>query len=71
MSGNAFLQDQEPSEQDAGKRQILLANVNTLVEAGLAGFSGMHVKPYGSFVSGLYTSQGDVDISVEGARTGR
>lgn len=65
------LQIQEPSEEDAAKRETLLAQVNSLVEAGLAGFSGMHVKPYGSFVSGLYTSNGDVDISVEGIRTGR
>lgn len=65
------MQRQEPSQEDEDKRTTVLAQVNRLVQAGLAGFSGMHVKPYGSFVSGLYTSSGDVDISVEGIRTGR
>lgn len=60
------LQAQEPTDTDAEKRRRVLAEVGDLVETGLRNWTGMHVKPYGSFVSGLYTSSGDLDISVEG-----
>ena len=62
------VQSQEPNEEDARKRNLVLQQVNKLVTEGLRGWHGMHVVPYGSFVSGLYTSTGDLDISIEGNR---
>ena len=62
------VQSQEPNEEDACKRNLVLQQVNKLVTDGLRGWHGMHVAPYGSFVSGLYTSTGDLDISIEGIR---
>lgn len=62
------VQSQEPTEEDARKRNLVLQQVNKLVTDGLRGWHGMHVAPYGSFVSGLYTSTGDLDISIEGTR---
>ena len=64
-----MLQSQEPNEEDEQKRTRVLADINKLVTEGLCGWHGMHVAPYGSFVSGLYTSTGDLDISIEGSRT--
>lgn len=64
----AAVQREEPTEEDARKRQVVLQQVNQLVTEGLRGWHGMHVAPYGSFVSGLYTSTGDLDISIEGNR---
>lgn len=64
----AAVQRQEPTEEDARKRTDVLYQVNQLVKGGLRGWHGMHVAPYGSFVSGLYTSTGDLDISIEGNR---
>ena len=31
-----------------------------------APLQGLDLEPYGSFVSGLYTPQGDLDLSIEG-----
>lgn len=62
------MQRQEPTEEDACKRVAVLQQVSKLVTEGLRGWHGMHVAPYGSFVSGLYTSTGDLDISIEGNR---
>lgn len=62
------MQSQQPTEADAQKRNLVLQQMNRLVTEGLRGWHGMHVAPYGSFVSGLYTSTGDLDISIEGTR---
>lgn len=62
------LQDLQPTPADNAIRERVLADVNNLVKQGLAGYHGMHVAPYGSFVSGLYTRNGDLDISIEGFR---
>ena len=62
------VQKQQPAESDEAVRQRVLKEVNALVQPGLLGYRGMHVAPYGSFVSGLYTSTGDLDISIEGFR---
>ncbi|KAA6421869.1 MAG: hypothetical protein FRX49_08188 [Trebouxia sp. A1-2] len=66
---HAAVQKQQPSEADEAVRQRVLQDMNALVQPGLLGYTGMHVAPYGSFVSGLYTSGGDLDISIEGFRT--
>ncbi len=64
-----YVQKQQPSEADEAVRRRVLQDMNALVQPGLLGYTGMHVAPYGSFVSGLYTSTGDLDISIEGFRT--
>ena len=69
LSISHALQSLQPSLADDAIRHRVLQDVNSLVELGLAGYHGMHVAPYGSFVSGLYTSNGDIDISIEGVRT--
>ncbi|DBA89170.1 hypothetical protein WJX77_005588 [Trebouxia sp. C0004] len=66
---HAAVQKQQPSEADEAVRRRVLQDVNALVQPGLLGYTGMHVAPYGSFVSGLYTSTGDLDIAIEGFRT--
>ncbi|KAL0048376.1 hypothetical protein WJX82_001914 [Trebouxia sp. C0006] len=66
---HAAVQKQQPSEADEAVRRRVLQDMNALVQPGLLGYTGMHVAPYGSFVSGLYTSTGDLDISIEGFRT--
>ena len=65
----SVLQKLQPTPADDAIRQRVLQDVNNLVEMGLAGYYGLHVAPYGSFVSGLYTRNGDLDISIEGVRT--
>ena len=47
-------------------RDDVLRRMNEVVGRGLAGFMDLHVEPYGSFVSRLYTPGGDLDIAVEG-----
>ena len=64
-------QEQTPKEQDRAVRQQVLDSVNQVVGKGLAGFTDLHVEPYGSFVSGLYTPGGDLDIAIENSVVGR
>ena len=62
-----MLQSQEPNQQEIAQKQQL----NRLVQPGLGEYTGMHVEPYGSFTSGLSNQGGDLDLAVEGMRTGR
>ncbi|KAK9824184.1 hypothetical protein WJX72_008402 [[Myrmecia] bisecta] len=68
---NAVVKANTPSPADQLKREELLQRTCALVEEGLGDWVGMHVEPYGSFVSGLYTPSGDVDIAIEGHRRDR
>ena len=63
------VQAQTPSEEHWEVRQGVLKRVDSLVRAGLAGYKGMWAEAYGSFVSGLFTPTGDLDIAIEGLRT--
>ena len=64
------VQEQTPSPADWSVRNDVLRRVNALVARGLAGMTDLHVEPYGSFVSNLFTPGGDLDIAVEGTTPG-
>ena len=66
-----LLQSQEPNQQEIAQKEQLIASLNRLVQPGLGEYTGMHVEPYGSFTSGLSNQGGDLDLAVEGKRTGR
>ena len=71
LSWVCLLQSQEPSQQEVAQKEQLIASLNRLVQPGLGEYTGMHVEPYGSFTSGLSNQGGDLDLAVEGRRTGR
>ena len=60
------LQSETPSQEDYVKREGLIQRINALVASGLMQFTGMYVDTYGSYTSGLFTPQGDMDIAIEG-----
>lgn len=60
------LQSETPSGDDIDSRERVIKRIDTLVRAGLSQFTGMHVETYGSYTSGLFTPQGDLDIAIEG-----
>ncbi|KAK9905558.1 hypothetical protein WJX75_002111 [Coccomyxa subellipsoidea] len=62
----AVIQEQTPGPQDAARRRQILEKLGGIVGAGLDGHTELRVEPYGSFVSGLYSPTGDLDISIEG-----
>ncbi len=43
-----------------------MARIGDVVAEGLQDGAELHVLPYGSFVSKLYTPNGDLDIALEG-----
>ena len=45
----------------------ILQRIGGLVKSGLGEYEDLYVEPYGSFVSGLYTPSGDLDISIQGS----
>lgn len=53
-----------PSEDDRAKRLNVINDLATLLQT-VESLQGAVVKPFGSFVSNLYTRWGDLDISVE------
>lgn len=44
----------------------MMARIGAVVAEGLQDGAELHVLPYGSFVSKLYTPNGDLDIALEG-----
>ncbi len=60
------MQEQTPGPQDAAKRRQILEKMGGIVGLGLDGHTELRVEPYGSFLSGLYSPTGDLDISIEG-----
>lgn len=60
------MQEQTPGPQDAARRRQILEKMGGIVGLGLDGHTELRVEPYGSFVSGLYSPTGDLDISIEG-----
>ena len=65
-----MLQEQTPNARDAQKRSEILQAIDEIVQTGLPDYPGLCIKPYGSYVSGLYCPSGDLDLSVEGIPTG-
>ena len=68
--GTCMLQEQTPDARDAQKRSEILQAIDEIVQTGLPDYPGLCIKPYGSYVSGLYCPSGDLDLSVEGIPTG-
>ena len=64
------LQEQTPTAEDAEKRRGIMQALNDIVETDLPAYPGLCIKPYGSYVSGLYCPSGDLDLSIEGTSTG-
>ena len=44
--------------------------MDEIVQTGLPDYPGLCIRPYGSYVSGLYCPSGDLDLSIEGTPTG-
>ena len=59
-------QEQTPTASDAEKRHVILQAIDEIVQTGLPDYPGLCIKPYGSYVSGLYCPSGDLDLSIEG-----
>ena len=62
-------QKQTPTASDAEKRHDILQAIDEIVQTGLPEHPGLCIKPYGSYVSGLYCPSGDLDLSIEGVPT--
>ena len=69
-AGRCLVQEQTPSAEDAQKRREILQQIDELVQTGLPDYPGLCIRPYGSYVSGLYCPSGDLDLSIEGTPTG-
>ena len=65
-----MLQEQTPNAEDAEKRRGILQAIDDIVQTGLPDYPGLCIRPYGSYVSGLYCPSGDLDLSIEGTPTG-
>ena len=61
-----LLQAHTPSAEDHARRQAVVQHVDDTVRLGLEGTSNLHISTYGSFLSGLYSPSGDLDLSIEG-----
>ena len=60
------VQGQQPTQQDRARRVNALELLGRVVEGGLAYEPNLKARPYGSFVSDVYSPTGDLDVSVEG-----
>ena len=60
------MQAQTPCEADEQRRADVMARIGAVVAEGLQEGAELLVLPYGSFVSKLYTPNGDLDIALEG-----
>ena len=65
-----MLQEQTPDTEDADKRREIIQAVDDIVQDGLPDYPGLCIRPYGSYVSGLYSPSGDLDLSIEGTPSG-
>ena len=61
-----LLQAHTPSAEDHARRQVVVQQVSDTVRLGLEGTSNLHISTYGSFLSGLYSPSGDLDLSIDG-----
>lgn len=55
-----------PTTADLRRRQELLQRMRDLAQRGLAGYLGLKVVPFGSYVIGLCSADGDLDLTIEG-----
>uniref|UniRef100_A0ACD5WGS2 Uncharacterized protein n=1 Tax=Avena sativa TaxID=4498 RepID=A0ACD5WGS2_AVESA len=54
----------KPEEDDRDKRQSTIQELEISIQS-VAALSGAAVKPFGSFLSNLYSKSGDLDLSVQ------
>ena len=52
--------------QDRAQREDVVGRIDALVRSGLDGNRRLFIAAYGSFLSGLYSPHGDLDLSIEG-----
>ena len=55
-----------PTFSQRRAREGVIDRLSTLAKSGIRFCHGLFIEPYGSFVSGLYTPNGDLDLSIEG-----
>jgi DNA polymerase sigma len=60
-----------PSHRELQMRLQAMGRLKELAQSGIHFCVGLDLEPYGSFVSGLYTPYGDLDLSIEGQATWR
>ncbi|KAH9324990.1 hypothetical protein KI387_005168, partial [Taxus chinensis] len=60
----------QPLQEDHDKRLRIIAKITAVLQ-DLEPLKGASIKPFGSFVSNLYTRWGDLDISIELLADGR
>lgn len=60
-----------PTGREVQLRLQAMARLKELAQSGIHFCVGLDLEPYGSFVSGLYTPSGDLDLSIEGHATWR
>lgn len=56
-----------PGDEEHKTRVDVIMRYNQLAQTGINFVRGFELKPFGSFVSGLYTCHGDLDFSIEGS----
>jgi hypothetical protein len=59
-------QEHTPSAEDAARRREVVARMDVIVRSGLDAHKHLFIAAYGSFLSGLYSPTGDLDLSIEG-----
>ncbi|KAL4440632.1 hypothetical protein ABPG75_003633 [Micractinium tetrahymenae] len=62
-------QQNTPTGRELQLRLQAMARLKELAQSGIHFCVGLDLEPYGSFVSGLYTPTGDLDLSIEGHAT--
>lgn len=55
-----------PTFSQRRAREGVIDRLSSLAKSGIRFCHGLFIEPYGSFVSGLYTPNGDLDLSIEG-----
>ncbi|PSC67618.1 poly(A) RNA polymerase GLD2 [Micractinium conductrix] len=58
-----------PHDREQWLRLQAMGRLKELAQSGIQFCQGLDLEPYGSFVSGLYTPTGDLDLSIEGHAT--
>ena len=66
LAGMAMLQGMQPSQGERARRLDTLELLGGVVERGIAYENNLQARPYGSFVSNVYSPGGDLDVSIEG-----
>ncbi len=62
------LQESSPGPEHYHVRTQLIRRISDVVSHGLNYEAGMRIEPYGSFLSNLFTPQGDLDLAIEGSK---